>query len=105
MSTIDIGVAVRQGVYYRPDAQAYLNDYDHREWLIKHKGDGYRVTRGNRTATLTKARREHPCAICPEPIAKGDHYRSITYNGAGLGSIKFPERVHLGCLKGYWEKR
>jgi len=30
--SIDIGVAVRQGIYYRPDAKRYMNDRQYRAW-------------------------------------------------------------------------
>lgn len=108
-NSTDIGVAVRQGVYYRPDAKAHLNDYDYRDWLIKHKVKGYQILlKGDscygRTATLRKARKDHRCSACPEIILKREHYWSIVLNGSGLGSIKFPDRIHLKCLSKYCER-
>lgn len=52
-----------------------------------------------RIATLTRARKEHRCRECPEPIAAGEHYYSVVIGGGGLCSTKFPKRVHIECLR------
>jgi hypothetical protein len=51
-------------------------------------------------AFLRRARKQHRCKNCPLPIARGQFYYEVTYGGSGLGSIKFPIRVHYGhCLQ------
>ncbi len=58
------------------------------------------MIRNGKTAKLIMARKEHTCAECHLPIHSGDHYWEVTLNGAGLGSIKFPDRTHIGtCLE------
>jgi hypothetical protein len=101
---IAIMVANSQGRFYRKDAKEYMSIGEYRDWLIKHKADGYQVIRDGCTATMTKARKDHRCKVCPMPIVRGTHYYSVTYNGAGLGSIKFPNRLHIECINKYWER-
>ena len=58
------------------------------------------ITRNGKTATLAVARKNHSCTECHLTIFRGAYYWNITLNGAGLGSIKFPERTHVGdCLQ------
>ncbi len=47
---------------------------------------------------LKRARKEHQCKECKLPIFKGQLYYSITLAGSGLGSLKFPDRLHLNCI-------
>jgi hypothetical protein len=54
--------------------------------------------------TPRKARKEHPCKVCPAPIVKGEIYCEITNGGSGLGDLKFPDRTHERCLERYMEK-
>lgn len=61
------------------------------------------VRREGRIATLTKARKLHRCAVCPEYIPKGDYYYSVVVGGGGLGSLKFPTRVHTYCLEKHFD--
>lgn len=98
--SIDIGVAVRQGVYWREDAQAYLSDFDYHEWLRKNY---IRIIKGSYKASVLKARKDFDCLVCPLKIRAKEHYYSIVY-GNGLGSLKFPDRVHMHCLEKYWER-
>jgi hypothetical protein len=35
---------------------------------------------------------------CKRPIKPGSRYYSVTIGGGGLGSIKFPDRVHEECV-------
>ncbi len=62
------------------------------------------IRREGRTAQLTKAKKHHRCGVCQEYINKGSQYYAITLNGSGLGSIKFPERIHIECLDAYFAK-
>lgn len=57
----------------------------------------------HKIVTLRKARKEHGCKVCPLPIEKGMEYCEITSGGGGLGSLKFPDRTHAGCLEKYLE--
>lgn len=51
--------------------------------------------------TRRKARKDHKCKECPTPIAAGDEYFEVVIGGGGLGSLKFPSRIHIGCLNSY----
>lgn len=55
--------------------------------------------KGSKIAELRRARNEHTCAECGLPITLGEQYYCIYWAGAGLGSLKFPKRVHIDCLK------
>jgi len=57
-----------------------------------------------RIVQITLARKSHSCEECPAPIARGELYYSLYWPGAGLGSNKFPDRVHIDCLLNYMEK-
>jgi hypothetical protein len=48
-----------------------------------------------------RARKEHPCKMGDGIIAPGEEYWEMTIGGGGLGSIKFPDRVHLTCAQTY----
>ncbi len=63
------------------------------------------VRRKSKIATLTKARKHHQCAVCQGHIIPGNQYYAITTGGAGLGSIKFPERVHPECFDEYFNPK
>lgn len=55
---------------------------------------------------LRWARKAHSCYMCHENIDKGEMYCNVTIAGGGLGSIKFPDRVHTGeCKEKYIEMR
>lgn len=58
------------------------------------------IRQNNKIARQRRARKQHTCAQCGAPILKGDYYWEVVLAGSGLGSIKFPARVHDGeCLK------
>lgn len=60
---------------------------------------GNRVTtRNGKVAASTLARKNYNCGRCHSPIMRGEHYWQVTYAGAGLGNIKFPERICVLCL-------
>jgi len=61
------------------------------------------IREGNAIATLTLARKQHRCVQCPKPILAGAYYYAIICGGAGLGSTKFPDRVHSDCLQPYFQ--
>ncbi len=43
-----------------------------------------------------KALKSYDCAACPDPILLGEQH-DCYYFGRGLGSKKFPDRVHINC--------
>lgn len=45
-----------------------------------------------------KARKGSKCDQCGLPIEKGTDYYCVYFGGAGLGDIKFPDRVHEECI-------
>lgn len=57
-----------------------------------------RIVRNGRIAELTKARKDFVSRCCGLMIEKGSSYYSVTYAGAGLGSIKYPQRCHINCI-------
>lgn len=62
------------------------------------------IRKEGRIAKLTRARKHHRCAACQEYILPATQYYSVTVASSGLGGIKFPSRVHPGCLDAYLEK-
>jgi hypothetical protein len=52
-----------------------------------------------------RARKEHTCKMGDGTIARGEEYWEMTIGGGGLGSIKFPDRVHLACGKAYLDRK
>jgi len=62
-----------------------------------------RLAAKHRIAELKKARKMYWCDSCGLPIIQGEHYYCVTWAGAGLGSIKFPDRVHVECLEKFLE--
>ena len=51
----------------------------------------------NYVYTKRKARKYHRCEACKGDINPGDEYLAATIGGGGLGSLKFPDYVHLQC--------
>ena len=62
--------------------------------VIPHR----QFVKDGRVYTLRKARACHRCKVCPQPIDPGMLYYSVTWGGAGLGSLKFPDSIHLECV-------
>jgi hypothetical protein len=50
-------------------------------------------------ATLRTARKAYKCRDCGLLIEPDEPYYCITIGGAGLGNLKFPDRVHIKCLE------
>lgn len=50
---------------------------------------------------LKLARKEHTCTTCKQTIIPDSAYYHIVLAGSGLGSLKFPDRVHLRCIDKY----
>ncbi|MBA7589696.1 hypothetical protein ES708_31785 [subsurface metagenome] len=73
------------------------------EWPEINIGER-RVRYKGRIATLTTARKQHRCEVCPEPIKPKENYFSIVMAGSGLGGIKFPDRCHVDCLPNFFKK-
>ena len=64
------------------------------------KAQDNRIRRNGKIATPRNARKEHRCTECPDPIAAGTLYYEVVLAGSGLGSLKFPARVHPGdCVE------
>lgn len=53
-----------------------------------------------KTYTPRTAKKEFTCSECKLPIIPGEDYWSITLNGAGVGSLKYPDRIHIACAPG-----
>ena len=56
-------------------------------------------------AELVTARKAHRSACCGLPIEVGEEHYRITIGGGGLGSLKFPDRVHERCIKEYLRRK
>ena len=54
-----------------------------------------------RVYTLRKARIYHRCKECTHLIDPGMQYYSVTWGGGGLGSLKFPDSIHLECVDNF----
>jgi hypothetical protein len=52
---------------------------------------------------LTRSRQEHGCKVCGSVIPADTWCYTITQLGGGLGSLKFPDRVHADELPAYWD--
>lgn len=61
-----------------------------------------RVVEDGRIAELVRSRQPHRANCCSSSIESNVLYYSVTLAGAGLGSIKRPDRVHITCLKKYF---
>lgn len=51
--------------------------------------------------TKRRARKYHRCEVCKGDIDPGMQYYAATIGGGGLGSLKFPDRIHLNCKDAY----
>lgn len=56
-------------------------------------------------ATLVKARKGYKCDECGLPIEKGEQHYCIYIGGGGLGSLKFPDRIHIDCIDSHLNLR
>ncbi|KKN48218.1 hypothetical protein LCGC14_0654800 [marine sediment metagenome] len=57
-----------------------------------------------RIATLRRAHKSHRCDECNLLIESGQYYYELVWGGAGLGSLKFPDHVHVDCVHTYIHK-
>ena len=60
-----------------------------------------RITINGKVAELVTARKTYKCDECGYPIVPHSDYYTVTIGGGGLGSIKFPDRVHVRCIEEY----
>ena len=60
--------------------------------------------RDGHIADLRKARKTFVCKVCQLPIEPKSEYYTVVIGGGGLGSLKFPDRVHEYCLEAYFGK-
>lgn len=64
------------------------------------------VTDGSGTiAELVTAGKAHKSDCCGLPIEPGKRYYRVTIGGGGLGSLKFPDRVHERCIREYLRRK
>lgn len=49
--------------------------------------------------TPRRARKAHKCDECGLPIDPGTLYYEGVYGGSGLGGLKFPDHLHIECVK------
>lgn len=66
----------------------------HRSMLIP-----MRITINGKVAELVTARKTYKCDECGYPIVPHSDYYRVTIGGGGLGSIKFPDHVHIHCIE------
>ena len=64
-----------------------------------------RIVSNGRIAELLKARKGYECKECGLSIEPREYYYSVTWAGSGLGSIKFPDRVHMGCVLNFLNRK
>lgn len=70
--------------------------------MVMH--DPPRETRINGNyAKLVTAMKDYTCNRCYTTIAKGEKHYCVYY-GIGLGSLKFPDRIHVKCVHRLREK-
>ena len=62
------------------------------------------IRRNGLIATPRTAKKEHRCRQCPRPIEVGTMYYEVVVGGGGLGSLKFPDRVHAECVEIHLDK-
>jgi len=53
---------------------------------------------GGQILELHRARKIYRCCECSLPIEPGEQYYCRYIGGAGLGNIKFPDRLHIRCF-------
>jgi hypothetical protein len=56
-------------------------------------------------AELVKARKTYNCHACGLPIETREEHYCIYIGGGGLGSLKFPDRIHQKCINDYSNRR
>ncbi len=57
------------------------------------------VIKNGRVADFRRAKQDHKCNECGLLIISSDNYYAVVIAGGGLGSLKNPDRVHLGCIE------
>ena len=58
------------------------------------------IRHNGKIAQLVKRpRKAYNCVECKSPTEIGEPHYTITYGGAGLRNIKFPDRVCVGCIR------
>jgi hypothetical protein len=59
----------------------------------------------DRVFTLRHARVKHVCKQCHGLILPGQDCWTVTIGGGGLGSLKFPDYIHMLCRVPYEKAR
>jgi len=62
-----------------------------------------RIIMNGKIAELITAKKTYKCNECGYPIVPHSDYYKVTIGGGGLGSLKFPDRVHVHCIEKYME--
>lgn len=63
-----------------------------------------RITVNGKVAELTLSRKTFKCDECGWPIVPHSDYYQVTIGGGGLGSIKFPDHIHVHCIEKHLEE-
>lgn len=52
-----------------------------------------------------KARKRYRCYLCRQDILPGTFYYAVEIGGGGLSSMKFPDRIHIGEIQEFIDRR
>ena len=72
---------------------------------IKNSGIEKKVIKDGYIADLRLSRKYYDCVICKKIIGLGEKHYTVVVAGGGLGSLKFPDRVHIDCLETYLQRK
>ena len=70
-----------------------------------NKEPGKEIRHNGKIATLRRARTSKKCVECVLPIPVQTRYYSVVNGGGGLGSLKYPDAVHIECIRKHFNKQ